>query len=134
MAGEIVHFELLVKDADEAQAFWGGLFGWKFGSPMAEMDYRMAQIDEKSGAAIFAADEPKHHPERLPRDRRHRRVDREGAGARRHGRGQVSRARARLVLRLHGQPGNRTSISGRATAPQPDPSGRPDRGAAPRLR
>jgi len=62
MAGELVHFELLVKDADEAQAFWGGLFGWEFGSPMAEMDYRMAQIDEKSGAAIFAADEPKHHP------------------------------------------------------------------------
>ena len=62
MAGELVHFELPVKDADKAQAFWGGLFGWEFGSPMSEMDYRMARIDEKSGAAIFAADDPKHHP------------------------------------------------------------------------
>jgi len=62
MAGELVHFELLVKDGDEAQAFWGGLFGWEFGSPMAEMDYRMAQIDDTSGAAIFAAEQPKDHP------------------------------------------------------------------------
>ncbi|HEX7582875.1 MAG TPA: VOC family protein [Gaiellaceae bacterium] len=62
MAGEIVHFELLVKNADDAQAFWGGLFGWEFGSPMPGMDYRMAQIDDKSGAAIFASGEPNDHP------------------------------------------------------------------------
>jgi uncharacterized protein len=62
VAGEIVHFELLVKDADSAQAFWEGLFGWSFASPMPEMDYRMAQIDDKSGAAIFASDKPKSHP------------------------------------------------------------------------
>ena len=62
MAGEMVHFELLVKDGNAAQAFWGGLFGWEFGSPMPEMDYRMAQIDDKSAAAIFASDEPKAHP------------------------------------------------------------------------
>jgi predicted enzyme related to lactoylglutathione lyase len=63
MAGEIVHFELLVKDADRAQAFWSGLFGWSFQpSPTPEMDYRMAQVDEKSGAAIFQAEKPKEHP------------------------------------------------------------------------
>ena len=61
MAGEMVHFELHVKDADAAQAFWSGLFGWEFGSPMPEMDYRMAQIDDTSGAAI-AAGEAKTHP------------------------------------------------------------------------
>ncbi len=31
MAGEIVHYELGAQDADRAQAFWGGLFGWEFG-------------------------------------------------------------------------------------------------------
>jgi predicted enzyme related to lactoylglutathione lyase len=63
MAGEMVHFELAVKDVDAAQAFWGGLFGWQFGPPMSpEMDYRMAQIDDKSGAAIMGAESPKTHP------------------------------------------------------------------------
>ena len=63
MAGEMVHFELMVKDGDAAQAVWGGLFGWQFGPPMSpEMDYRMAQIDDKSGAAIAAGGEAKTHP------------------------------------------------------------------------
>jgi len=47
MAGEIVHYEIAAADADRAQAFWSGLFGWSFqGSGMPEMDYRMAQITE----------------------------------------------------------------------------------------
>jgi len=63
MAGEMVHFELLVKDADAAQAFWGGLFGWEFGpSQTPEMDYRMARIDDASGAAISASEQPRSHP------------------------------------------------------------------------
>jgi predicted enzyme related to lactoylglutathione lyase len=63
MAGEMVHYELVVKDADRAQAFWGGVFGWKFGdSGTPGMDYRMAQIDDKSGAAISASDGPKSNP------------------------------------------------------------------------
>jgi uncharacterized protein len=63
MAGEMVHYELLVKDADSAQAFWGGVFGWSFsGSGMPGMDYRMARIDDTSGAAIFAAEQPASHP------------------------------------------------------------------------
>src|SRR3954451_9058553 len=63
MAGEIVHFEVMVKDGDAAQAFWGGVFGWQFGPPMSpEMDYRMAQIDATSGAAIGAGGEVKTHP------------------------------------------------------------------------
>jgi predicted enzyme related to lactoylglutathione lyase len=61
MAGEMVHFEILAKDADAAQAFWSSLFGWEFGTPMPEMDYRMARIDDTSGAAI-AGGEGKKHP------------------------------------------------------------------------
>ena len=61
MAGQMVHFEILAKDADAAQAFWSGLFGWEFGTPMEEMDYRMARIDDTSGAAI-AGGEGKSHP------------------------------------------------------------------------
>jgi len=30
MSGEIVYFVLRVADADRAQAFYGGVFGWKF--------------------------------------------------------------------------------------------------------
>jgi hypothetical protein len=58
MAGEIVHYEIGAADTDRAQAFWGGLFGWQFGPTMPEMDYRMAQINDSSGAAIFHADKP----------------------------------------------------------------------------
>ena len=54
MAGEIVHYEIAAADADRAQAFWSGLFGWSFqGSGMPDIDYRMAQITESAGAAIY---------------------------------------------------------------------------------
>jgi uncharacterized protein len=63
MAGEIVHYEIAADDADRAVAFWGGLFGWKFGdSAMPGMDYRMASTWEGAGAAIFKTDEVKGHP------------------------------------------------------------------------
>lgn len=63
MAGELVHYELTAVDADRAQRFWGGLFGWQFqGSGMPGMDYRMAQINETSGAAISQAEETSGHP------------------------------------------------------------------------
>ena len=57
MAGEIVHIEYPCKDVDRGQAFWSGLFGWQFGaSAMPEMDYRMAQTSESSGAAVYAGE------------------------------------------------------------------------------
>ena len=62
MAGQMVHYEIVVKDADAAQAFWGGVFGWQFGPAMPEVDYRMAQIDDESGAAIAGKDETKSSP------------------------------------------------------------------------
>jgi predicted enzyme related to lactoylglutathione lyase len=62
MTGEMVHYELMVKDADAAQAFWGGVFGWQFGEPMPGFDYRMARIDDASGAAIGGGGETKSSP------------------------------------------------------------------------
>ena len=61
MAGEVVHIEFVAEDADRAQRFWNGVFGWEFGdSGMPEMDYRMAQTGEGSGAAIYAGENPGH--------------------------------------------------------------------------
>jgi hypothetical protein len=58
MTGEIVHYEIGAQDSDRATAFWSGLFGWEFGPAMPEMDYRMAQVSDSAGAAIFHADKP----------------------------------------------------------------------------
>jgi uncharacterized protein len=61
MAGEIVHIEYPATDADRAQAFWSGLFGWQFGPSMSpEFDYRMAQTSETSGVAIMQSQETGH--------------------------------------------------------------------------
>ena len=58
MSGEIVHIEFPAEDADRAQGFWQGLFGWQFqDSGMPEMDYRMFQTAEDQGGAIFPSDE-----------------------------------------------------------------------------
>ena len=54
MAGKIVHIEIKAKDPDRATAFYKSVFGWQFGeSGMEGIDYRMAQLDEQSGAAIY---------------------------------------------------------------------------------
>ena len=60
MAGEIVHYEIPAEDSDRAQAFWGSLWGWKFGDSFPGMDYRMAQANDTLGAAIMQADERGH--------------------------------------------------------------------------
>jgi uncharacterized protein len=63
MAGEIVHYEIAAADADRAQAFWSGLFGWQFqGSGMPDMDYRMAQVTETAGAAVYPSPDQVGHP------------------------------------------------------------------------
>ena len=62
MAGEIVHIEYPSADADRAQAFWSGLFGWKFGPAMEGMDYRMAQTSDSSGVAVFPSPERSGYP------------------------------------------------------------------------
>ena len=54
MAGEIVHIEFPSEDADRAQRFWSGLFGWEFGdSGMPGMDYRMARTGERAAPPIY---------------------------------------------------------------------------------
>jgi hypothetical protein len=62
MAGEIVHVEFPSQDADRAQRFWNGLFGWKFENAMPEMDYRMARAGESMGAAVFPSEDRSGHP------------------------------------------------------------------------
>jgi hypothetical protein len=63
MAGEVVHVEFPAQDADRAQQFWGGLFGWQFqDSGMPGMDYRMARAGETMGAAIFPSEERSGFP------------------------------------------------------------------------
>lgn len=57
----VAHYEIAAKDADRAQRFWQGLFGWEFGeSVMPEGEYRMARTGEQSGAAISSMGEPGH--------------------------------------------------------------------------
>lgn len=63
MAGEVVHVEFPSEDADRAQRFWGGLFGWSFqDSGMPGMDYRMARTSEQAGAAVYPSEERSGHP------------------------------------------------------------------------
>jgi predicted enzyme related to lactoylglutathione lyase len=57
MAGKVVHVEIGAADADRAQGFWSGVFGWEVGPPMSpEMDYRMFQSGEDQGGAIVASE------------------------------------------------------------------------------
>jgi uncharacterized protein len=59
MPGKIVHVEINATDADRAQGFWSGVFGWEIGPPMSpEMDYRLFQTAEDSGGAIVGGQEP----------------------------------------------------------------------------
>ena len=63
MAGEVVHIEFPAAEADRAQRFWSGLFGWSFqDSGMPGMDYRMAQTSERTGAAVYASENRAGHP------------------------------------------------------------------------
>jgi predicted enzyme related to lactoylglutathione lyase len=59
MAGKLVHVEISAADADRAQGFWSGVFGYEVGPPMApEMDYRMFRTGEDQGGAIVGGAEP----------------------------------------------------------------------------
>jgi predicted enzyme related to lactoylglutathione lyase len=55
VAGEMVHFEMAMKDAGAAKAFWSGLFGWELGSPMPEIDCRLVRrVTRRAGGLWFA--------------------------------------------------------------------------------
>ncbi len=60
MAGKLVHFEVLAKDADRATKFYSGVFGWEFtDSGMPGIDYRMVKTGEDQGGAVFAPEDGK---------------------------------------------------------------------------
>ncbi len=62
-AGDIVHVEFPSEDADRAQRFWSGLFGWSFeDSGMPDMDYRMARTGEQMAAAVFPSEKRTGYP------------------------------------------------------------------------
>jgi uncharacterized protein len=56
MAARVVHVEFPAGDADRAQSFYESLFGWQFSQPMEGMDYRMSDLGEGQGAAVFPSD------------------------------------------------------------------------------
>src|SRR4029453_12621720 len=57
MAARVVHLEIPAQDADRAQGFYEGLLGWQLGQVMPEQDYRMADLGEGQGAAVYPSDE-----------------------------------------------------------------------------
>jgi predicted enzyme related to lactoylglutathione lyase len=56
MAARVVHLEIPAQDADRAQGFYEGLLGWQLAQVMPEADYRMADLGEGQGAAVFPSD------------------------------------------------------------------------------
>jgi hypothetical protein len=56
MAARVVHVEFPAQDANRAQGFYESLFSWKFSQPMEGMDYRMSDLGEGQGAAVFPSD------------------------------------------------------------------------------
>ena len=56
MAARVVHVEFPAQNADGEQSFCEGLFGWQFSQPMPERDYRMSDLGEGQGAAIYPSD------------------------------------------------------------------------------
>jgi predicted enzyme related to lactoylglutathione lyase len=50
MPNPVVHFEIMGKDADSLQSFYGDLFGWKITKMDGDgMDYRMVEAGEDGG-------------------------------------------------------------------------------------
>ena len=52
MPGKIVHLEIPADNTEQAQAFWGSLFGWKFQSFPGPSEYHMTEISKGTGGAI----------------------------------------------------------------------------------
>jgi predicted enzyme related to lactoylglutathione lyase len=56
MAARVVHVEFPAQDADREQGFYEGLFGWQFSQPMPDFDYRMSDLGEGQGAAVYPSE------------------------------------------------------------------------------
>ena len=57
MVRRIVHVEVPAEDADRAQSFYGSLLGWQMQNVMPEFDYRMADLGDGQGAAVYPSEE-----------------------------------------------------------------------------
>ena len=57
--GTIVHYEIAAKDASKLVAFYGGVFGWKFGNAPGMDDYLMAETPGDADVAIYNSEEPR---------------------------------------------------------------------------
>lgn len=57
MTARVVHVEFPAQDSDRAQSFYESLLGWQFSQPMEGMDYRMVDLGEGQGAAVFSSED-----------------------------------------------------------------------------
>lgn len=54
MGHQVVHFEVVGKDANALRGYYGDLFGWKFSEPMGPTDYSVLEEQEGIGGGIGA--------------------------------------------------------------------------------
>jgi predicted enzyme related to lactoylglutathione lyase len=57
MGQQVVHFEVVGKDANALRAYYGELFGWKFSQPMGPTDYSVLEEQEGIGGGVGAGPE-----------------------------------------------------------------------------
>jgi uncharacterized protein len=57
MGQQVVHFEVVGKDADKLRSYYGELFGWEFGEPMGPTNYTTVQDPDGIGGGIGSAPE-----------------------------------------------------------------------------
>ncbi len=57
MGQQVVHFEVVGKDAKALRGFYGELFDWKFSQPMGPTDYSVLEGQEGIGGGIGAGPE-----------------------------------------------------------------------------
>ena len=57
MTSRVVHLEVPAQDPDRAQRFYEEVLDWKLQNVMEGMDYRMADLGEGQGAAVYPSEE-----------------------------------------------------------------------------
>lgn len=57
MGQQVVHVEVVGKDADALRGFFGEMFGWKFSEPMGPTDYSTLEEQEGVGGGVGAGPE-----------------------------------------------------------------------------
>lgn len=62
MPGRVVHVEMPARDADRVQRFYESLFDWKFEAMGGPIDYRIADLGDQQGAAVYAAESGQRGP------------------------------------------------------------------------